>query len=98
MVRAGLCDVVGAISSSKNLCTRALWCLANQNFHSKQVASHVTKIMCTVTQVLVTLLQSTPTVDNEAFNLFLKYVVGGVCAVGVAEAWVGRGGGGGGGV
>lgn len=68
----GLCDVINSPGTSKTLCTRALWCLANQNFSSAQMVDHVKTIVTLVTNVLVSQQQATPTVDTEALNLFVR--------------------------
>lgn len=69
---AGLCDVIYNAGTSKALCTRALWCLANQNFSSSQMTDHVATIVSMVAGVLLSQEQATPTVDIEALNLFVR--------------------------
>lgn len=69
---AGLCDIVGGSASSKTLTTRALWCLANQNFSTEQMRGHVITVITMVTKMLLSQQQATPTVDTEALNLFIR--------------------------
>lgn len=69
---AGLCDIIGGSTTSKTLCTRALWCLANQNLSTGQMGNHVVTIVTIVTEMLLSQQQATPTVDTEALNLFMR--------------------------
>ena len=71
---AGLCDVIGHATSSKMLKTRALLCLANQNFSSAQIAGHVITIVSVVTKVLSTQQQLGLSIDTEALNLLIRLV------------------------
>ena len=72
VVHPGLCDIISGETTSKSLCTRALWCLANQSFSSSQLMDHVTTIITMVSQVLLAQKQATPTVETEALNLFIR--------------------------
>lgn len=71
-VDVGLCDVISNARTSKTLCTRALWCLANQNFSSSQMVDHVSTVVNIIAEILVSQQQATPTVDTEALNLFMR--------------------------
>ena len=64
--------MIGQDSSSKALKTRALWCLANQNFSSAQITGHVTIIVSIVTKVLAAQQQLGLSIDTEALNLLIR--------------------------
>ena len=68
-----VCGVIAQEGTDRNTCTRALWCLANQNFHVSQCSHMVAMVISTVGAAVRSQHYGTPTVDNEALNLLVRY-------------------------
>lgn len=69
---SAICGVIAQEGTDKNTCTRALWCLANQNFHVSQCSHMVAMVISTVGAAVRSQHYGTPTVDNEALNLLVR--------------------------
>ena len=65
----GLCSVIQNRETDKSVCTRALWCLANQRLN---LDNHVTLIVGVVTDLVTSQRYATPTVDCEALNVLIR--------------------------
>ena len=74
-ISSGLCDVVSSKSTEKSVCTRALWCLTNQQLPVDFMTSHVTSIVDVATEVITVHQVGVATVYSEALNLLIRYVM-----------------------
>lgn len=55
------------------MCTRALWCLTNQQLPVDHMTSHVTTIVDVATEVITVHQVGMATVSSEALNLLMRY-------------------------
>lgn len=65
----GLQNVIVDANTQKSVCTRALWCLANQQLPVNHMTNHVTSIVTMAAEVITTHRVGVATVCSEALNL-----------------------------
>lgn len=68
----GICSIIAQEETDKNLCTRALWCLANQSFLAAHCSPEVSNMISVVCAVVNSQRHSSPTVESEALSLLVK--------------------------
>lgn len=54
------------------MCTRALWCLTNQQLPVDHVTSHVTSIITMAAEVVTIYQVGVATVSSEALNVLVR--------------------------
>ena len=69
----GLRGIIMGENTDKAMCTRALWCLANQSIVSSQLISHVTSLVTVVSKVMLSQRCATPTVESEGLNFYTRW-------------------------
>ena len=72
MYTIGLQEVIKSGDTEKSVCTRALWCLTNQQLPVDHVTSHVTSIITMAAEVVTVNQVGVATVNSEALNLLIR--------------------------
>jgi len=72
LLPVGICSIIAQEETDKNLCTRALWCLANQSFLASHCSPEVSNMISVVCTVINSQRHSSPTVESEALSLLVK--------------------------
>ena len=68
-----LSTIIKAETSDKFLCTRALWCIANQSFKTEHLKNVVPMAVGVASEVMTSHRFDTPVVDAEALNILIRY-------------------------
>ena len=68
----GLQEVITNGSTEKSACTRALWCLTNQQLPVDHMTSQVTNIITMATEVVTVHQVGVATVSSEALNVLVR--------------------------
>lgn len=70
-----LCEVIQFDGASRQVVTRALWCLANQSLRPALVSHLVPGIVEVVSRVILSHRFDNPVVDSEALSILSRYVL-----------------------
>ena len=68
----GLQQVITNGSTEKSVCTRALWCLTNQQLPVDHMTSHASSIITMATEVVTVHQVGVATASSEALNVLIR--------------------------